>query len=283
MWNLATKLLILVVFGNIGARFREAVEREKLIVRESVLREMAIAKDVQQLLLPDATPRLDTLTFSVRCLPAQEIGGDYYDFIPLDSRRLAIVVADVAGKGVAAALLMARLQGLVRTTALELGGQVTEFLTKLNQEMLLRTGRSYVTLFYACYDDETRELRYGNAGHPPPVLVRARDGASDNSPETVTLLGSGGPVIGLLPNAVFQESSVSLRQGDLLTFYTDGISETTNTEDEEFGDQRLRQALLAHADLTPAKLQERVFEELDVFRGAAPQHDDMTLVIAKAV
>jgi serine phosphatase RsbU (regulator of sigma subunit) len=283
IWNLATKLLILVVFGHIGARFRDAVEREKMVVQESARREMAIAKDVQELLFPDVIPRLDTLTFSVHCLPAQEIGGDYYDFIPLDSRRLAIVVADVAGKGVAAALLMARLQGLVRSTAVELGAQVTDFVTTLNQEMMLRTGRSYVTLFYACYDDETRELRYSNAGHPPPLLVRAPNGTNDEFPERVALLESGGPVIGLLPNAVFQESSVRLGQGDVLTFYTDGISETTNTKDEEFGDERLRQTLLAHADLAPAELQERIFKELDAFRGAAPQHDDMTLVIAKAV
>ena len=207
------------------------------------------------------------------CRLARSVGGDYYDFLELQPGKLWMAVGDISGKGISAALLMANLQGLVRSYAPLYADALDRFFARLNERMCgTSDGSQFATLFYAGFDAETRNLQYMNAGHPPALLVR--DGE-------VQRLAATGPPVGL-----FRESSVEVREvrlcpADTLVIYTDGITEAENGEGEMFGEERLEALICREIHRPIAELVEVVFESVSIFTGGGMQQDDQALVVAR--
>jgi sigma-B regulation protein RsbU (phosphoserine phosphatase) len=244
--------------------------------RERLNRELEIAREVQQRFFPQRQPAIEGLDYAGFCLPAQSVGGDFYDFRPLEDGRLAVAVGDVAGKGAPAALLMASLQASLRAQAA--GGGTTGLDTMINRLNSLiceiTPASRFSTLFYAQYDPGSRELRYVNAGHNPPFLIR-REGA-------VRLVPCG-LAIGLSRTAAYVERSVMLCPGDLLAAFTDGVTEAMNEEREDFGEERL-EAVLDGCRLrgeTAEEVVQAVRRSVEEHVRSAPQHDDLTLVVMR--
>ena len=246
---------------------------ERLEAERRAAQELDIAKQVQARLFPQTLPALATLEYAGVCIQARQVGGDYYDFLDLGRERLGLVVGDIAGKGIAAALLMANLQANLRSqcaTALE---QPERFLRSVNQLFYENTAdNAYATLFFAEYDDRAGRLRYANCGHLSALLLR-RDGKLERLPSTATVLG------------LFQEWEclIGERQigcGDTLALYTDGITEAFNDAGEEFGEQRLIAALRRHCELPSRDLLASIVDEVRRF-SPSEQQDDITMIVAK--
>ena len=256
-------------------RLARAVDRvrQSMDERETLRREVLVASQAQARLFPSALPAASSLEVTGICRPARGVGGDYYDFLPIDEGRLGLAVGDVSGKGLYAGLLMAGLQGRMQTLARQYGERLAELMRELNRLTYASTdGDKYATLFYGVYDDATRTLTYVNAGHNPPLLVRA-SGATERLDPT-------GMVIGLMPDAQCTQGSLQLGVGDTLVLFTDGVTEAVSPSGEEFGDARLEQLVMGRRRLRPAELETLIMQEVDRFTGVGPQQDDITLVVA---
>jgi sigma-B regulation protein RsbU (phosphoserine phosphatase) len=256
------------------ARLTTAIGRE-MAQRERLNRELEIAREVQEHLFPQRLPKAPGLDYCGRCLPAREVGGDYYDFLELPGGRLGIAVGDVSGKGVGAALMMASLEASLRALApvvqdpADLMGRVNSLVYQASAP------NRYATLFYADYDPAVRRLTYVNAGHNPPLVLRQSNGVCQ-----VLRLEIGGSVIGLLPQA-YERGVFSHEAGDLVVLFTDGVSESMNARDEEWGEERLIElAKMCHA-LPAVEGMKRILAAAQAFASGAPQHDDMTLVVLR--
>ena len=235
--------------------------------------ELEIARRVQARLFPQSLPPSRTLDYAGSCIQAREVGGDYFDFLSLGQERLGLVVGDIAGKGIAAALLMANLQANLRSqcaTALE---ELSGFLRAVNQLFHENTVESaYATLFFAEYDDRERRLRYANCGHLPGLILR-RDDSVERLPATAYVLG-------LFPEWDCEIGERRLDPGDVLALYTDGITETFDAAEQEFGEERLVASLRRHRALAPEALVGSVVDDVRRF-GPHEQSDDVTLIVAK--
>jgi phosphoserine phosphatase RsbU/P len=248
--------------------------------REKLNREIEIAREVQERLFPQRLPEIAGLDYSGRCRTALGVGGDYYDFLALPDGKLGVALGDVSGKGIAAALTMASLQASLRADAMRAGNDLAGLITRVNAMLYdASTEDRYATLFYAQYDPATRRLRYVNAGHCPPVLLRsaAKHGAVERLDQ------AGGMVVGLLPECAYEQAELSLAPGDLLVIYTDGFSEAMNPDLTEWGEQRLTEAITACNGFPARDSITRIMQAADAFAAGAPQSDDMTLVILRAV
>jgi serine phosphatase RsbU (regulator of sigma subunit) len=252
--------------AQIEASYRELREKEALE------RELSIAREVQRELLPRAVPAIRGVELAGTCRQARAVGGDYFDYLRLGDERLGLVVADVAGKGVAAALHMACLQASVRS--LFRGGSDIGELNSLLNDHLYRSssGSRYATLFTALYDGATGSLSYSNAGHHPPLLLRD---------DKIVRLTEGGVPIGLFEACSYRSDRHRLSPGDLLALFTDGVVETPGADEEEFGEARLIDLLRAHRGLPLEGIIERVLHDLDAWSDGAEPHDDVTLVLAR--
>ena len=247
--------------------------------REKRNRELEIAREVQQRLFPQDYPPVPGLEYAGACRPAFEVGGDYYDFIKLSEREFGIAVGDVSGKGIPASLLMATLRAYLRGQTAGRESHLPSLMANLNTLVYeSSTANRYATFFYAQHDAATRALVYVNGGHNPPLLFKA---AADNGEPT--RLDVGGLVIGLMPECGYVQGQVVLGPGDLLVAFTDGISEAMNAADEEWGERRLIEAIRCHRALPPGALIERIMASADAFVAGAPQHDDMTVVVVRAL
>jgi len=248
---------------------------EKLESERRAAHELEIAKRVQARLFPQTFPPLRTLDYGGVCIQARQVGGDYYDFLNLGQERLALVLGDISGKGIAGALLMANLQANLRSQCIVGLNDPQRLLRSVNQLFYDNTAdSSYATLFFAEYDDHTQRLRYANCGHLSGLLLRG-DGTMERLDSTCTVLG------------LFKEWDCSIGEchilcGDLLALYTDGVTESFNTAGEEFGEQRLTEALRRHRRLPSPDLLTAIVDEV---RGFSPdeQYDDITLIVAKCV
>ncbi len=266
---------ILSLFGNQAAialenarLHREAVEKERME------REVELAASIQQTILPVSLPVVPGLRLAGGNRPTRQVGGDYYDVFPLPDGRTAFCVADVAGKGVPAALLVSTVHACLRIL-LDTGvADLPGFVSRVHRHLLgFSSTRKFVTLFFAVYDPLLHEVRYVNAGHNPGVRLAGRE---------VTLLPSGGPPIGILPDAVFRESVVSLVPGDTLVLYSDGITEAVNGADEEFGMDRLVALVRGSDGVSPAIVSNGIFEAVSEFTRGVAQYDDQTVLVACA-
>jgi serine phosphatase RsbU (regulator of sigma subunit)/catechol 2,3-dioxygenase-like lactoylglutathione lyase family enzyme len=246
---------------------------EKLEAERRAAQELDIAKQVQARLFPQILPTLNTLEYAGVCIQARQVGGDYYDFLNLGRERLGLVIGDIAGKGIAAALLMANLQANLRSQCAIALDQPQRFLRSVNQLFYENTAENaYATLFFAEYDDKAGLLRYANCGHLCALLLR-RDGKLERLHSTATVLG------------LFKDWDCSVGErrllgGDTLALYTDGITEAFNDAQEEFGEPRLVEALRRHRELPSRDLLASIVDEVRRF-SPREQHDDITLIVAK--
>jgi sigma-B regulation protein RsbU (phosphoserine phosphatase) len=246
--------------------------------------ELRIAHEIQMSLLPQGPLSMPGLTVTSLCVPAREVGGDYYDFLPLDAHRVGVLIADVSGKGTSAALYMAELKGLILSLS-EIYTSPRELLITANRIIAQHLdARSFITMTYAVIDMRARTMTYARAGHTPLIYV---PGPGAEGRGQAKILVPDGLVLGLnidngeLFEKLLQEETIPLRPGDLYLFFTDGISEAMNAHDDCFGENRLGQLVETHAHLPCDELRERMLREISAFVGDAPQHDDMTMILLK--
>jgi serine phosphatase RsbU (regulator of sigma subunit) len=255
----------------VEAQRQAAAERREAERRAA--HELEIAREVQARLFPQRLPELESLEYAGACVQTRQVGGDYYDFLDLGQARLCLVIGDIAGKGIAAALLMANLQANLRSQCATAVEQPEQLLQSVNRLFYENTAENaYATLFYSEFDDRTCRLRYANCGHPPGLVVQS-DG-------TVTRLSSTAPVVGLLADWTCSTAELQLRPGDLFAIYTDGVTEALNQRDEAFGEERLLDVLRRARDESPSQIVTAVFDEVRRFSGDR-QRDDVTLIVAR--
>ncbi|HEY7402878.1 MAG TPA: SpoIIE family protein phosphatase [Candidatus Angelobacter sp.] len=246
---------------------------EKAEAERRAAHEMEIARQVQARLFPQSLPPMKTLDYAGTCIQAQQVGGDYYDFLHLGDGQLGLVLGDIAGKGIAGALLMANLQANLRSQCAMALDEPQRLLRSVNQLFYDNTAdNAYATLFFAEYDDRTQRLRYINCGHLPALLVKP-DGEVVRLESTCTVLG------------LFNEWDCAIREswlapGDTLAIYTDGITEAFGATEEEFGEERLVACLRRYREMAARDLLTAVVDEVKHFH-PGEQHDDITLIVAR--
>ena len=265
--------------------FRDEVNREIEAARlayaarqeaeRRAVQEMEIARQVQARLFPQRLPPSQSLDYAGVCIQARKVGGDYYDFLDLGGQRLGLVIGDIAGKGIAGALLMANLQASLRGQLARVLDEPHRLLHSVNQLFFENTAENaYATLIFAEYDDNLQMLRYANCGHLPALLLR-REGEMHRLNSTCT-------VVGLFNDWECQASETCLLPGDTLALYTDGVTEACNDQGEEFGEERLADALCRHRSLCASGLLAAIVEEVQRF-SPQEQQDDITLIVAKCL
>jgi sigma-B regulation protein RsbU (phosphoserine phosphatase) len=265
---------------------------ERIVDQEKMLHEMALAASVQKHLFPVDAPQSPVVQISGYCKPAGFVGGDYYDFMQLENGDIGMAVADVAGKGFSAALLTFMIHAFLRSQALSAGpGQayrvsLSQLATSLNRLLFASTSSaSYVTLFYASYEESSGRLSFINAGHNAPFVLHAHPTTGEISAHPhsngVMKLESGGPMLGLFQDCPVQESSFQLLAGDFLFAYTDGAIDAVNPAGEEFGEERLLTLVKSKAHLPAIKARDEIFRGIEEWCGEAAQPDDITMVVLK--
>jgi putative ABC transport system permease protein len=243
--------------------------------QEKLRRDLALAGEVQKRLLPPQPPPSGAVSLAAFTLPARTVGGDYYDFLDLGDDRMAIAVADVSGKGIAAALVMSVVQASLRVISRERHLPLTQLAERMNGFLYQSTGANkYATFFYAQIEERGRLLRYVNAGHNPPYLARCAGGGVE-----ITELSTGGTVLGLFSEVAYEEAAVEIRQGDLLVAFTDGVTEALNSEQEEFGEERLKELLRGMIGTPADEISVRLANRMREWIGTAEQHDDLTFIV----
>jgi sigma-B regulation protein RsbU (phosphoserine phosphatase) len=270
-------------FGELAANFNQMADdlgrmittlEKTTAERERLSRELEIARTIQESFLPDRAPTIPGFDLAARSIPALFVGGDFYDFIPISEGRFGLVIADVSGKGVSAALFMALSRTLVRaSTAAELSP--ASAITHANRMIFEDSKTSmFVTLFYAILDSRERTLTYVNAGHNPPVFIRGDDAS-------ITLLKAEGIALGVLEDIELETVTISLHEDDLLVLYTDGVTEAENSSNELYGEERLEELMGTIRKTTSAEIIVSIVEDIKKFAGDAPQSDDITLLVMK--
>jgi sigma-B regulation protein RsbU (phosphoserine phosphatase) len=263
---------------RLGEKIAERLEAERRTAQE-----LEFAREVQARLFPQKLPPLETLEYTGGCLPARQVGGDYYDFLELRPGRVALVLADIAGKGISGALLMANLQANLRSQYAMALDDLPRLLKSVNQLFYENTSESsYATLFFADYDDSSRRLRYVNCGHLPPLLLRAGEGFLGRAslPSVVERLQPTCTVLGLFDRWECSVAEAQLAPGDTLVLYTDGVTEAASEAGEEFGEDRLIEILRCQRHLPVPRLLETIVATVQEFSDRK-QADDITLVIAR--
>lgn len=267
---------ILTTLASVASiRVENASLLDERINRERMERELELATEIQQRFQPAGPPKMDGYEFQGISFSCYEIGGDYYDFIPLHDGRMLIALGDVSGKGTAAALLMSSLHAAVhgqvaaRRTLEETVASVNEYLAENTP------ANRFVTLFIAELDPASARLRFINAGHNPPLIARTSG--------EIELLESGGLPLGLMTIAQYEPGEITLEKGDAIVVYSDGVSEANNLAEEEFGLERLRAVVKSNLSRSASGIRDKVESALSEFTGTAPANDDITLVIVKRV
>jgi sigma-B regulation protein RsbU (phosphoserine phosphatase) len=279
-----------------------AASQEEMRRKERMERELEIAYEMQQSFLPQTLPKVPGIEIAATMRPAREVGGDFYDVIPLSGGRVGVLVADVSDKGVPAALYMALARTLLRAHSLSARPQyLSDALESAQVRRLMRSGSlgalaalgavrqtndyltehhsescMFVTLFYAVYDPQHRLLTYVNAGHNPPLLYNALTGEQDWLLPTDI-------VVGIMPGRPYEAQERQLSPGDVLVLYTDGVTEAFNADHQMFGEERLAEIALSHATASAQELVETIETGVTAFAGQAPQSDDLTLLVMRCL
>ena len=248
------------------------------VERAHVAREMEIAREVQERLFPQRLPAIEGISLAGACRTVFGVGGDYYDAIEIGGGCLGLAIGDVSGKGISAALLMASLRACLRTMTRTTSSELIELMAHMNHLIYEASAiNRYATFFFGIFDPAASRFHYVNAGHNPPVLLRK---SASGSYEWLRL-ECGGPVIGLLPEATYEQDSLLLHPGDVLLAYTDGISEAMNSAEEEWGEEAMTLAAQKNCEGTVEDIVKAIFAAADTFAGNASQHDDMTVLVMK--
>ena len=280
--NAAGMFVFALIIENLQNERRMQAERDTLMREvERKNTELAIAAEIQQSFLPDTISQIEGYDIAARSVMAKEVGGDFFDVIPLEviplgKGQLGIMIADVSGKGIPAALFMALSRIVVRVNATWYGRRPAAAIRDANT-IISNDAKSgmFVTLFYGFLDAATSTLTYVNAGHNPPIHFHAADG-------TLTELSATGIAVGALPDAAYTQESVQLVPGDMLVLYTDGITEAENANLEMFGVERLEKTILASRGLSANELVRVILDAVRSFTGDHPQSDDITLMIVRS-
>jgi predicted permease len=277
------KQVLRVVADQFALMIENARLTDRVVEQETLRRDIALASDVQRRLLPDVPPRIECADIAASSLPARRIGGDYYDFLELDNGQIGIALADVSGKGVAAALIMSVVQASLRIISSGGDASPARLVARMNQVVYRSTPSSkYATFFYAQLDRQRRQLQYVNAGHNPPYLFRAgRRSTADGASPDIEQLSVGGTVVGMFPEMDYEEATVQLNPGDVLVAFTDGVPEAHNLEDEEFGEERLQALVRQTAHLAADDIGARISAEMKKWIQDAEQYDDLTFIVVK--
>jgi hypothetical protein len=257
----------------IGFRFRSYLRGKK------VEEQLAMARLVQFDLLPPGRLSTHDLEFAAQCVPAWQVGGDFYDALETADHQVALVLGDVSGKGLSAALVMGVVQGAVHA-ANATGGAANheQAAERLNHLLCKKTSRErFVSLVWCYFDPAASVLNYINAGHLPPMLIRHHDNGSFE----VIRLEDGGPVLGVLPGATYKQSQISVQPGDLLVVFSDGILEATDKSDEEFGEERILATVKENWSGSPSEICDAVLSRVRTFLGKELPHDDQTLMVVR--
>ncbi len=266
--SLLTLMANMAAFRIENARLVEVEQAERIMKRD-----LSQAAEIQMRMLPDKAPDvpgLDLAGYNVAC---RTVGGDYYDFFPYPDGKVGLALGDVSGKGMPASLMAMGLQSRVHVLA-EDPGNLGSFMARINKATCAKCpSNRFITFFFCLLDSNTGELAYANAGHNPPIVIRANGDS--------LMLEGGGPVLGILPIAPYSEMKGQLEPGDMLVLYSDGVTEATNNEYEEFDEERFIEVLKQHRGAPASAIVEAVTRALTEFTAGAPQADDITLVVAK--
>jgi phosphoserine phosphatase RsbU/P len=304
------KRLLLVVASQLAAFIANMKLIGRMVEEERTARELDMAAEVQRHLFPADGLEDDDLEIYGVCLPALVVGGDYYDYFHMDDRRTGIAIADVAGKGIAAALLMSTVQASLRCQLTSADKSLADVVFAMNRMLQRSTADGgYATFFLAEFDKATRGLTYVNAGHNPPMLVRGtlaslgEAGTLLDVPKTLRVLSNraleasaalavsvveepvvsrltvGGPIIGAFLNGPYEQETIHLQSGDNLVIYTDGVTEALNPVGTEFGEERLRSIVAESLKLPARELAEEIIAKVLRWQAQASQHDDITLIV----
>jgi serine phosphatase RsbU (regulator of sigma subunit) len=258
----------------IGLRFRHYLRSKQ------VEEQLAMARRVQFDLLPPGSLLTRDIEFAARCVPAWQVGGDFYDAFETGDHQIALVLGDVSGKGLSAALLMGVVQGVVHASnGTGAPANHEQSMERLNHLLCMKTARErFVSLFWCYFDPVQSVLRYINAGHLPPLLIRRNEAGKF---EVHKLDQGGGPVLGLLPGATYEQAGMSVLPGDLLVVFSDGILEAANSLDEEFGEERILPAVEESWAGSPTEICDAILAKVRVFLGKELPHDDQTLMVVR--
>jgi serine phosphatase RsbU (regulator of sigma subunit) len=275
--------------GELADSFNSMIARLSSLLAEMAEKkrleeELRIARRIQMSLLPQNPPiELPGVTLTAVCQPAREVGGDYYDFLPLEGNRIGLLIADVSGKGTSAALYMAELKGLMLSLT-QIHRSPRDLLVAANRIISVNLdSRSFITMTYAVLDLDTRTMTWARAGHTPLIHLPGRSGGERRA----RILVPDGMVLGLRIDdgerfaASLEEVTIPITGGDLFMFFTDGLSEQMNNADDLFGESRLGAIIEQHGSLPPDELRERILREVHAFADGAPQHDDMTFILLR--
>jgi serine phosphatase RsbU (regulator of sigma subunit) len=269
-------LNLLTVMANVAAiRIEQTRFAEMEQARQMMARDLEQAAEIQQGFLPAVAPSVHGLDVAGHNAPCRTVGGDYYDFFPYGSSRIAMVLGDVSGKGMPASLLMMGLQARVQVL-IEEPKSLAEVMTRLNRITSANCpSNRFITFFFCILDGDTGELTFCNAGHNPPLIVRA-DGSYQH-------LQGGGPVLGILPFIEYEEYHEQLAQGDALVIYSDGVTEANNPAGDEFEMEGLSAAVIPNRRLSAATIVSEINKALVAYTAGAPPSDDITVIVARRV
>jgi len=250
----------------------------RIAEKERFLKELEIARGVQMRFLPQKVPQSPSLEIVSLCQPAMEVGGDYFDFVQIDNRYMTVMIGDVSGKGVSAAFYMTMVKGIIKTLSKKTLKPAT-LLTEANEIFYENAPRDvFVTIIYGIFDLIEKTLTVASAGHNPLIVWR-------NETRKTELINPKGLALGLVKNeryqSIIEENCMPIHENDVFVFYTDGVSEAMNIEEDIFGEERLREVVETNAHLSPQQLQEKIVNTVAQFSGKAPQHDDFTMVVVK--
>lgn len=254
-----------------------AIENARLhlaeIENQRMEKELEVAAQIQKQLLPDKLPKIENIQLSAATIPCRSVGGDFYDIMKFDNNKLALVIADVAGKGIPGALLVSTLQASLHTY-LELGLPPQDLVAKLNNIVYKNsTPEKFITFFFCLYDVESSKLEYVNAGHNYPIVVKQNN--------EIIELKKGGFCLGLLPDVKYESEKTELTHGDVLVLYTDGITEAVNTKREFYNETRLYSLIKSLIQKDISIIQNTIIEDVKIFSNNLPLVDDLTLVLMK--
>jgi len=267
-------LELLTLLSNLAAvkiENSKHIEQEK--ERDQMEKQLELAAQVQRDFLPKENPESEHFDISGANIPCYQIGGDYYDFIKIDDNRIGVTIADVSGKGVSSALIMAQLRASLHTQ-LSPVYEIKETADKLNTLVHSSTASNvFITFFFGELNQDNGEFAYINAGHSPPMLLHKKG--------NITRLDTCGFCLGMFPTVDYEVRQINLEKGDTALFFTDGFTECRNQANEEFNEDRLGKLLKKHHKLSSLKLLEKIFDEVNSFTSGTEQMDDMTLVIVK--
>jgi sigma-B regulation protein RsbU (phosphoserine phosphatase) len=265
---------------GLGLELSEAAASLAAVAVEqaNIAREIEVAREVQERLFPQRLPAIQGVDIAGACRTVFGVGGDYYDAFEFGEGCLGLAIGDVSGKGISAALLMASLRACLRTMTRTTSSKLTQLMSHLNRLIYEASAiNRYATFFFGSFDPGASRFDYVNAGHNPPVVLRK----SPNGSYEWIRLDCDGPVVGLLPEASYEQGSVVIHPGDLLIAYTDGVSEAMNSADEEWGEEAMIVAAEQASDRNAEEIVKAIFAAADVFSAGASQHDDMTVLVMR--